>query len=206
MKKTRKYSPKILILFVGAGMILLVAICILFCKKEINMCDSVQDYLSTADFQWVGQEVKKWDEIIVDYIGRLHDWSVFDTSIESVAKWCDKYNEQRNYNDWLSFVVGAGQMIWWFDRWVEWMKIWQTKTIEIAAADAYGEWDESKVMVVEKSKLSLPWQYKEWNVLYAPNGQFVRVHKVTEKEVYLDTNHELAGKSLIFDITIKEIK
>jgi FKBP-type peptidyl-prolyl cis-trans isomerase 2 len=42
--------------------------------------------------------------------------------------------------------------------------------------------------------------------LYAPNGQFVRVHKVTEKEVYLDTNHELAGKSLIFDITIKEIK
>jgi len=202
----KKYSSKTLFLLVGIGIILLIVICALFCKKEMNMCYAVQNYLSAADFQWVGQEVKKWDEIVVDYIGRLQDGSIFDTNVESVAKWCDNYNEQRNYEEWLSFVVGAGQMIWWFDRWVEWMKIWQTKTIEIAAIDAYGEWDESKVMVVEKSKLSLPWQYKEWDVLYTPNGQAVKVHKVTKKEVYLDTNHELADKSLIFDITIKEIK
>jgi FKBP-type peptidyl-prolyl cis-trans isomerase 2 len=36
------------------------------------------------------------------------------------------------------------------------MKIGQTKTIEIAAVDAYGEYDPDKVMVVEKSKLNLP--------------------------------------------------
>jgi FKBP-type peptidyl-prolyl cis-trans isomerase 2 len=170
------------------------------------MCDAVQNYLSTADFQWVGQEVKKWDEIVVDYIGRLEDGSVFDTNVESVARWCENYNEQRNYEEWLAFVVGAGQMIWWFDRGVEWMKIWQTKTIEIAAVDAYGKWDESKIMVVEKTKLDLPWQYKEWDILYAPNGQVIKIHKVTENEIYLDTNHDLAGKPLIFDITIKEIK
>lgn len=86
------------------------------------------------------------------------------------------------------------------------MKIWQTKTIEIAAVDAYGKWDESKIMVVEKTKLDLPWQYKEWDILYAPNGQVIKIHKVTENEIYLDTNHDLAGKPLIFDITIKEIK
>jgi FKBP-type peptidyl-prolyl cis-trans isomerase 2 len=30
--------------------------------------------------------------------------------------------------------------------------------------------------------------------------------KVTDNDVTLDTNHDLAGKDLIFDITVKEIK
>jgi FKBP-type peptidyl-prolyl cis-trans isomerase 2 len=41
------------------------------------------------------------------------------------------------------------------------MKVGQTKTIEIPAADAYGEWDESKLMSVKKNQLQLPDQYKE---------------------------------------------
>jgi len=32
------------------------------------------------------------------------------------------------------------------------------------------------------------------------------VHEVKEKTVMLDSNHELAGKDLIFDITLVEIK
>jgi FKBP-type peptidyl-prolyl cis-trans isomerase 2 len=42
--------------------------------------------------------------------------------------------------------------------------------------------------------------------LYTPYGQTVKVYKVTKDKIYIDTNHELAGKTLIFDITIKEIK
>jgi FKBP-type peptidyl-prolyl cis-trans isomerase 2 len=34
----------------------------------------------------------------------------------------------------------------------------------------------------------------------------VKIVKVTDTDVHLDTNHELAGKALIFDITIEEIK
>jgi FKBP-type peptidyl-prolyl cis-trans isomerase 2 len=41
------------------------------------------------------------------------------------------------------------------------MKIGQTKTVEIAAADAYGEWDESLVYEVNKSDLENPGQYEE---------------------------------------------
>jgi FKBP-type peptidyl-prolyl cis-trans isomerase 2 len=48
------------------------------------------------------------------------------------------------------------------------MKIGQTKTIEIKAIDAYGERDDSKVMVVEKEKLNLPGQYEVGQILYAP--------------------------------------
>jgi FKBP-type peptidyl-prolyl cis-trans isomerase 2 len=36
--------------------------------------------------------------------------------------------------------------------------------------------------------------------------QTFTVHEVDEKSISLDTNHELAGKDLIFDITLIEIK
>lgn len=206
-------SKKLWLIIWGIALVIIVAVlCILFCKKkpmsaEPICVDAVKEYLDNADKKWQdGQQVQKWDQIVVDYIGRLDDGTVFDTSVEVVAKACDKYNSDRNYDEWLAFEVGAGQMIAGFDRWVEWMKIWQTKTVEIAAADAYGEWDENLVYEVDKADLQNPWQYEEWQTLYTPYGQTVKVTKVTKDKVYLDTNHELAWKKLIFDITIKEIK
>ena len=175
-------------------------------SNDSSMCDAVKEYLSNADFKWKWQEVQKWDNIVVDYIGRLADGTVFDTSVESVAKWCGTYNEGRNYDEWLAFNVWAWQMIAWFDRGVEWMKIWQTKTIEIKAVDAYWERDKSLDYEVQKSMLQNPWQYKEWLYFYDASGNVVRVYKVTDDKVYLTRNYELAGKDLIFDITIKEIK
>jgi peptidylprolyl isomerase len=41
--------------------------------------------------------------------------------------------------------------------------------------------------------------------VYASNGQPFTVYEVTDKEITLDANHELAGKKLIFDITIQSI-
>lgn len=193
--------------FVATTLIIWGCSSILSINSDGNMCDSVKEYLANADFVWQdGQQVQKWDEIVVDYIGRLADGTVFDTSVESVAKGCDKYNEARNYDEWLAFTVWAWQMIAGFDKWVEWMKIGQTKTIEIAAKDAYWERDESLVYEVNKTDLDRPDQYEEWQVLYTPYGQSVKISKVTKDKVYLDTNHELAWKTLIFDITIKEIK
>ena len=198
--------------FLLFGVSWLVMLTIWWCSKVLvsnqnsNMCDAVKEYLANADFEWKWQQVQKWDSIVVDYIGRLADGTVFDTSVESVAKWCGTYNEGRNYDEWLAFEVWAWQMIAGFDKGVEWMKIWQTRTIEIAAVDAYGERDESLVLEIKKSDLQNPGQYEEWQTLYTPYGQAVKVSKVTKDNVYIDTNHELAWKNLIFDITIKEIK
>jgi FKBP-type peptidyl-prolyl cis-trans isomerase 2 len=36
-------------------------------------------------------------------------------------------------------------------------------------------------------------------------GLPAKILKITDKEVSLDFNHELAGKDLIFDITVKSI-
>ncbi len=174
-------------------------------NNEIKMCQSaVKSYLDQADFKWKwSKKVKKWSNIAVHYIWRLNDSEVFDTSVEDVAKACDKYHPSRDYEKWLSFTVWAGQMIAGFDKWVEWMKVWQSKTITIPAKEAYGEW--SKENIVELDRTQVPGDFKKWDQLMSEMWQTFVVYDIDEKTITLDANHELAGKDLIFDITIISI-
>ena len=60
--------------------------------------ECVEKYLEKADKEWNGEWIKSGDNIVVDYIWRLEDWTIFDTSVAEVAKACWKYSEWRNYD------------------------------------------------------------------------------------------------------------
>ena len=173
-----------------------------------NMSDCtkiIQDYLDFAKKEWKWEWIKVWDNVVVDYIWRLEDGTVFDTSIESIAKACWKFNEARDYTQWLSFEVWAGQMIKWFDNWVLWMKVWQTKTVKFWPDEWYGQRNEQYVLTYTKEEVGDLSQFEEWQTIYLWIWMPAKIIKVTNKDVTLDLNHELAGKDLIFDITIKSI-
>lgn len=81
--------------------------------------------------------VEKGDKVEVDYTGRLKDGTIFDTSVESVAKKAGVHDKRRNYCP-LSFTVGDGTLIAGFDEGVRGMEPGQKKTVEIPPEDAYG--------------------------------------------------------------------
>lgn len=58
-------------------------------------------YLEQAKLKTVDSSKKVADNsaVVVDYVGRLADGTVFDTSVESVAKACGLYTDQRNYTE-----------------------------------------------------------------------------------------------------------
>jgi FKBP-type peptidyl-prolyl cis-trans isomerase 2 len=172
-----------------------------------TMCASaIKDYLAKADTKGkAGKKVKKWQEVTVHYIGRLDDEVVFDTSIEEIAKACGKYNAQRNYNEGLVFEVGTGQMIAGFDKAVEGMQIGQTKTVHIEAIDAYGERSDQNLIKIPREQIPDADKLEKWMKVYASTGQPFTVYAVDKKEITLDANPELAGKKLIFDITVTAI-
>lgn len=134
--------------------------------------------------------IQEGDNVAVHYTGKLTDGQVFDTS------------EGR---DPLEFTVGAGQLIAGFDKAVVGLDVGDKTTIEVAPEEAYGEPDPARVQTVPREMLDAP-DLTEGQVLglQTPDGQALQatVQKLDEKEVTLDFNHFLAGKTLVFDIEI----
>lgn len=134
--------------------------------------------------------VKNGDLIKVDYTGRLKDGTVFDSSIGKEP---------------LEFTAGAGQMIKGFDSAVIGMKVNEKKTVELAPSEAYGEHDETNVITVDANAFANFSTIQKGVVVSASNGARGVVIERTDKNAVIDFNHELAGKTLIFEITIVSI-
>ena len=85
------------------------------------------------------------------------------------------------------------------------MTIGQTKTVHIEASEAYGERSEANIIKVPREQIPDSDKLEKGMKVYASTGQPFTVYEVNDKEISLDANHELAGKKLIFDITIQSI-
>lgn len=134
-------------------------------------------------------KVEKGHHVVVHYTGKLPDGTIFDTSYERGQP--------------LHFAVGAGQMIKGFDAAVEWMVVWEKKTVTLPPEEAYGHAREDLIHELERKVFGnlepVIWQrYMLWQYP-------IKVTKVTETHVVADLNHELAGQTLIFDIEIVDV-
>lgn len=159
-------------------------------------------------FWWCNMEkvVESWDLIVVDYVWKHLDWTVFDTSVKSIAEESWIYNPNRDYEAWLEFTAWSGQMIKWFDEAVIWMKVGESKTVEIPAEKAYGERNEDYVLHVPLAEAGdISWAEVGMQVIlwgYIP----AKIVDINDEEIVYDANHELAWETLVFDITIKSIQ
>jgi FKBP-type peptidyl-prolyl cis-trans isomerase 2 len=84
------------------------------------------------------------------------------------------------------------------------LKAGDQKRISLAAADAYGPYDEKKKVQVPKAKV--PAETKVGSLLHTQNGLEATVLAVSGDAVLLDMNHPLAGKNLVFDVKILKVE
>ena len=132
--------------------------------------------------------------VTVNYTGKLEDGSIFDSSL----------NEGR---DPLTATLGQGQLIKGFEDGLIDMEVGDKKTVEIESDMAYGQHNEA--MIQEVPKEQVPEGVMVGHMLQAntPMGPInFRVLEVNEESVKLDGNHPLAGKKLIFDLEVLEVK
>ncbi|MFA6065073.1 MAG: peptidylprolyl isomerase [archaeon] len=134
--------------------------------------------------------VKNGDQIAVNYTGRLENGSIFDTSVGKSP---------------LEFTAGAGQMIKGFDSAVIGMKVGETKTVKLSPEEAYGALNPKVIFTLNKSAFPDFDKLKEGMQMQTSSGACGRITKKTETEATVDFNHELAGKTLIFEITVVSI-
>ena len=144
------------------------------------------------------------DLVKVDYVGALENGTVFDTSVEAEAK--KARLPARPAYEPLQFTVGSGELIAGFDRAVLGMKAGEEKTVKLPPAEAYGERDPQAVITVNRSQFGADAANLSVGLSFVtPNGPATIV-LLNETHATVDLNSPLAGKTLVFRITLREIK
>lgn len=137
--------------------------------------------------------IEEGKTVKVHYVGTLGDGNVFDSS---------------EGGDPLEFEIGAGQVIPGFEDAVKELEVGETKKVEIASAEAYGDTRDDLIGEAPLDRLPDDLTPEIGMVLQmqTPDGAMaVRVVDMDEENMTLDANHPLAGQDLTFELTLVEI-
>jgi FKBP-type peptidyl-prolyl cis-trans isomerase SlyD len=109
----------------------------------------------------------------------------------------------------LTYLHGQGNVIPGLEASLEGKSAGESIKVSIPPEDAYGVWEESKMLSIPKGQFSGVDDVKtgmQFTVHSNVGEQIVTVTKVEGETVTVDANHPLAGKTLNFDVTIVGIR
>ncbi|HTM08006.1 MAG TPA: peptidylprolyl isomerase [Verrucomicrobiae bacterium] len=109
----------------------------------------------------------------------------------------------------LRYVDGQDQIIPGLEKALEGLSAGAEKKVTVKPEDGYGAVDPKNFQEVPKNTVPAD-SLKVGTTLAAqtPDGQQfpVRIHEIKESTVIIDMNHPLAGKTLVFDVKILDVK
>ncbi len=148
--------------------------------------------------------MQKGDFILINYTGKVKETNeVFDTTVEEVAKKEHLHKEGEIYEPKL-VVIGEGWVLKALDDALLGMELNKESTVEIPADKAFGQRDPEKIKRVPLRQLLS----KEINPVIGARieyqGKMASVRSIGAGRVLLDFNPPLAGRTLIYDVTVNK--
>lgn len=128
-------------------------------------------------------------KVTVEYTLALPDKTVVETNVGKEP---------------ISYTQGNHEIIPGLEKALAGLKAGDKKHVTVSAEDAYGPYDEQKKVTVTKEQV--PPEVKVGTRLRAQNGMEAKVVSIDGNSVVVDTNHPLAGKSLVFDINVLKVE
>jgi len=148
--------------------------------------------------------LQKGDFILLDYIAKVKETNeVFDTTIEEVAKKERLYKEGEIYEPKL-VVIGEGWVLKALDESLTNMDVGKTETVEIPPEKAFGPRDPEKVRRVPLRHLTAKGITPTLGMRLEYDGKMATVRAIGAGRVLLDFNPPLAGKTLVYEVTVKK--
>ncbi|MEM3153736.1 MAG: peptidylprolyl isomerase, partial [Candidatus Bathyarchaeia archaeon] len=148
--------------------------------------------------------LQKGDFILLDYMAKVKETGeVFDTTIEEIAKRERLYKEGEIYEPKL-VVVGEGWVLKALDESLANMEIGKTETVEIPPEKAFGARDPEKVRRVPLRHLTAKGITPTLGMRLEYDGKMATVRAIGAGRVLLDFNPPLAGKTLVYEVTVKK--
>ena len=122
----------------------------------------------------------------------------------------EKVESSHDHDEQLWILLGHGQLIPGLETALEGHEAGDTLSVDIAAADGYGERQEGQIQRMSKKYFPQANRLKPGmvTVLRLKDGgqRAVTVHKVGMSAIDVDLNHPMAGKALHFDVSIGDVR
>jgi peptidylprolyl isomerase len=148
--------------------------------------------------------IKKSDFVIVDYTGKVKETGdVFDTTSEEIAKEKKLYKEGELYEPRL-VVVGEGWVLKALDEALLTFKLRKKESVEITPENAFGNRDPEKVRLVPLRRLAARGITPKVGAQIEYDKRLATVRTMGSGRVQLDFNPPLAGKTLVYEVTVKK--
>lgn len=148
--------------------------------------------------------LKKGDFILINYTAKVKETNeVFDTTIEETAKKERLHKEGEIYEPKL-VVIGEGWMLKALDESLTTMKLNKAKSVEIPPEKAFGPRDPEKLKRVPLKHLTAKGTTPAIGMRIDYNGKMATVRSIGAGRVLLDFNPPLAGKTLIYEVTVNK--
>jgi peptidylprolyl isomerase len=144
----------------------------------------------------------KSDFILIDYVAKVKETGeVFDTTKEDVAKKEHLYKEGELYEPKL-IIIGENWVLQALDDSLATFEQEKPNTVEISPDKAFGPRDPEKVRLVPLRRLTEKGITPQLGARIEYNGKLATVRTIGAGRVQLDFNPALAGKTLVYEVTI----
>ena len=148
--------------------------------------------------------IQKSDFILVDYTAKVKETGeVFDTTSEETAKEKKLYKEGEIYEPRL-VVVGEGWVLKALDEALLTFKIRKKNSVEIPPENAFGNRDPEKVKLVPLRRLVARGITPKVGAQVEYDKRLATVRTMGSGRVTLDFNPPLAGKTLVYEVSVKK--
>ena len=142
--------------------------------------------------------------LLIDYVAKVKETGeIFDTTIEDTAKKERLYKEGEIYEPKL-VVVGQGWLLKTLDEGLLNMELNKPATVEIPPEKAFGNRDPEKVRLVPLRRLTAKSITPQLGMRIEFNGKLATVRTIGAGRVQLDFNPPLAGKTLVYEVTVQK--
>ena len=147
--------------------------------------------------------VKKGDFILIDYVAKVKETGeAFDTTIEKVARDEGVFDDTSVYEPKL-VVVGQGWVIKSLDDALPGLKVGKKSKKEIPPEKGFGPRDPKKIKLIPLRRFRRQ-ETPHPGMRVEINGKTAVIRAVGAGRVQVDFNPPLAGKTLIYDLTVRK--
>lgn len=153
--------------------------------------------------------IKPEDQVRFDYVGRLTDGTVFDTSRESVAEETGLAEAQpdREYSP-LTAEIGGGQVIEGLEEGLVGLEEGDTETVTVPPEKGYGQPRDDQILTYDPSEFKQrlgKTEIEEGMRVRSQDGDVGEIRHIDSDVIRVDFNHALAGESLEFEIEVLNV-